>query len=137
MPGKVLLDSGIIAAIFFPERITGKAIESAADHECITVDLAYTEVANVAWKRVVHTGNDQTTIKASLDDATAFIQETCAVIPADELISPAWDLACRHRITMYDALFIAASVRCNAPLVTADTRLFAAADSSCTIELIE
>lgn len=137
MHDKIVLDSCIIAAIFLPEAITGKAIEAAADHECITVDLAYTEVANAAWKRAVHAGHDLATVKASLDDAFAFIRETCDVVAADDLITPAWDLACQHRITMYDALFVAASVRCDAPLVTADRKLSAAAGSSCPVVLIE
>ena len=130
------MDSCVIAAIFLPEAITDKAIEAAVDHECTTVDLAYTEVANAAWKRAVHTGQDMQTVKTALDDAMAFIKETCDVIPADELINPAWDLACRHRITIYDALFVAASIRCDAPLVTADKRFAAAAGISCTVVLI-
>jgi len=137
MHDKVVLDSCIIAAIFLPETITEKAIEAAADHACITVDLACTEVANAAWKRAVHAGNDGTMVKASLDDAIAFIRETCEVIPADDIITPAWDLACQHRITIYDALFVAASVRCDAPLVTADRRLSAVAGTSCPVVLIK
>jgi len=137
MHDKIVMDSCVIAAIFLPEAITDKAIEAAVDHECTTVDLAYTEVANAAWKRAVHTGQDMQTVKTSLDDAMAFIKETCDVIPADELIIPAWDLACRHRITIYDALFVAASIRCDAPLVTADKRLAAAAGACCTVVLLE
>ena len=137
MNDKVVLDSCIIAAIFLPEMITGKAIDAAADNACITVDLACTEVANAAWKRAVHAAHDAKTLKASLDDALAFIRETCEVIPADDIITPAWDLACRHRITVYDALFIAASVRCDATLVTADKKLSAAAGASCKVVLIE
>ena len=137
MYDKVVLDSCIIAAIFLPETITGKAIDAAADNACITVDLACTEVANAAWKRAVHAAHDAKTVKASLDDALAFIRETCDVIPADDIITPAWDLACRHRITVYDALFIAASVRCDATLVTADKKLSAAAGASCPVVLIE
>ncbi|GAB6284180.1 MAG: hypothetical protein STSR0009_03790 [Methanoregula sp.] len=53
MPDTIILDSCIIAAIFLPETITGKAIDAAANHTCITVDLAYNEIAHVAWKRVV------------------------------------------------------------------------------------
>ena len=81
---KVVLDSCIIAAIFLPETITGKAIETAADNACITVDLACTEVANAAWKRAVHAAHDAETVKASLDDALAFIRETCEVIPVHD-----------------------------------------------------
>ena len=95
MHDKIVLDSCIIAAIFLPETISGKAIDAVADHDCITVDLACTEVANAAWKRAVHAGNDPESVKTALDDAIAFIQETCDVIPAHDLITPAWDLACQ------------------------------------------
>jgi predicted nucleic acid-binding protein len=137
MHDKIVLDSCIIAAIFFAETITGKAIDAAADHDCITVDLAYAEVANSAWKRAVHAGNDPESIKTCLDDSIAFIEETCEVIPAHDLIPPAWDLACQHRITIYDALFVAASIRCDAPLVTADTRLAGAVRKTCPVICIE
>ena len=137
MPDKIVLDSCIIAAIFFPETITGKAIDAAADHDCITVDLACAEVANAGWKRAVRAGNNPEDVKRSLDDAVAFIRETCEVLPAHDLISSAWDLACSNRITIYDALFVAASIRCNAPLVTADMGLAAAVSKSCPVTLIE
>jgi predicted nucleic acid-binding protein len=137
MQNKIVLDSCIIAALFLPEMITGKAIDAATENDCITVDLAYTEVANAAWKRAVHAGNDPKSVKGLLDDAMSFIRETCEVIPAQDLITPAWDLSCRHRITIYDALFVAASVRCNIPLLTADTKLSAAAGKFCPVILIE
>ena len=63
MHDKIVLDSCVIAAIFLPETITGTAIDAAADHTCITVDMACTEVANAAGKRVVHAGNDPGTEK--------------------------------------------------------------------------
>jgi len=137
MHDKDVLDSCIIAAIFLPETLTGQAIDAADDRDCITVDLACTEVANAAWKRAVHAGNDPGTVKTFLDNAIAFIRETCEVIPAQELITPAWDLSCHHRITIYDALFVAASIRCDAPLVTADKRLAGAVGKTCPVIRIE
>jgi predicted nucleic acid-binding protein len=137
MHDKIVLDSCVIAAIFLPETISGKAIDAAADHTCITVDVAYTEVANAAWKRAVHAGNDPGSVKKFLDDAIAFIRETCEVIPAHELITPAWDLSCHHRITIYDALFVAASIRCDAPLVTGDKGLANAVHKTCPVIRIE
>ena len=137
MHDNIVLDSCIIAAIFLPETITGKAIEAAADHSCVTVDLAFTEVANAAWKRAVHAGDDPALVKARLDDSIAFMRETCDVIPAHDLNTPSWDLACSHRITIYDALFVAASLRCSAPLVTADTVLAGAVRKTCPVILIE
>jgi len=96
MHDKIVLDSCVIAAIFLPETITGKAIDAAADHTCITVDMACTEVANAAGKRAVHAGNDQGTVKTLLDNAITFIRETCEILPAHDLITPAWDLSCHH-----------------------------------------
>lgn len=85
----------------------------------------------------MHAGNDPESVKTCLDDSIAFIEETCEVIPAHDLITPAWVLSCQHRITIYDALFVAASIRCAAPLVTADTRLAGAVRKTCPVIRIE
>ena len=136
MNGNVVLDSGIIAAIFFPETISGKAIALAERYDCTTVDLAYSEVANVGWKRAVYAGQDREAVKSALDECLAFIRETCEVIPAQDLVHEACDLACSHRITIYDALFLAGAVRTKAPLVTADTKLHTAAWKIVKAELV-
>jgi len=136
MPGKIVLDSSVIAAVFFPEAITGKAIEMVEQSEGITLDLAYAEVANVAWKRVVHAKNDPAAIRSSLSDCIAFIAETCELLPAGDLVVPAYDLACRLRIPVYDALFAAAAVRCGAPLATADKALASSVNSACRTVLV-
>ena len=64
MLDNVVLDSCIIAAIFFPETISERAIEIVENHDCTTVDLAYIEVANVAWKRVRHSGPDPDIVRS-------------------------------------------------------------------------
>jgi predicted nucleic acid-binding protein len=131
MPDKIVLDSSVIAAVFFPEAITDQAIEMVEQSDGITTDLAYAEVANVAWKRVVYATNDHAAIRSSLSDCIAFISETCELIPSRDLVAPAYDLACRHRITLYDALFAAAAARCGVPLVTADAALASSVNSAC------
>ena len=136
MPDSVVLDSCIIAAIFFPEGITERAIEIAESHDCITVDLAYAEVANVAWKRVFHSGQDQGTVRSGLADSQAFIRETCHVMSARDLIPAAYDLACSHGITIYDALFVAAAAQCGTFLVTGDGRLHDAAKKVVAAQLV-
>ncbi|MDV4343173.1 type II toxin-antitoxin system VapC family toxin [Methanoculleus sp. YWC-01] len=136
MPDSVVLDSCIIAAVFFPEGITDRAIEIVEGHDCTTVDLAYVEVANVAWKRVRHSGQDLDIIRSSLADSQAFIRETCHVVPARDLVPAAYDLACSHGITIYDALFVAATVQCGTCLVTGDGRLHDAAKKVVTTYLV-
>ncbi len=136
MDGKIVLDSSVIAAVFFPEAITPQAIEMVEQSDGITMDLAYAEVANVAWKRAAHANNDPAAIRLSLSDCIAFISETCEVIPTCDLVVPAYDLACRHRICVYDALFAAAASRCDAPLVTADAALASSLNSACRTVLV-
>jgi len=46
-----------------------------------------------------------------------------AITPAAELLEEAYDLAVAHRRTVYDALYLALSVREACPFVTADERL--------------
>jgi predicted nucleic acid-binding protein len=137
MPGKVVLDSSVIAAVFFPEAITGRAIGIVEQSEGITTDLALAEIANVAWKRTVHAHQDPAAIRSSLSDCIAFISETCDLIPTHELVEPAYDLACRFRITVYDALFVAAAVRCDCPLATADAALASSAKPVCKTVLVK
>ena len=136
MHDSIVLDSSIIAAIFFPEKISGKSLDIAEKNDCITVDLAFAETTNVAWKRVSQAGEDPEAVKSSLMECHAFIRETCTVMPAQDLIGAAYDLACRHRITVYDALFLEAAVRSGSRLVTADTKFGNAARKIVTVHLI-
>ncbi len=53
MPDRYVLDSSIIAAIFFKEDASSKAVNAVAETEPITVDLAIAEVSDVAWEKVI------------------------------------------------------------------------------------
>ena len=53
MSDKIILDSSLIAAIFFKEEASERAERAVENCDLITVDLAAAEVANVSWKRVV------------------------------------------------------------------------------------
>ncbi len=53
-----------------------------------------------------------------------FIFGACDVIALKELYQPAFEIAIKDKITVYDALFVAASERENAPLLTTDGKLY-------------
>ena len=53
MPDEVVLDSSVIAAMFFKEDASIRALDAAAKSDLITPDLAVAEVENAAWKQVV------------------------------------------------------------------------------------
>jgi len=137
MTGKTVLDSGVIAAIFFPEELTAKAIKKITWLDCVTVDLALAEVANVAAKRILSGEGNPEDVKEMLRDTTVFIQDLCETIPSGQLIPPALDLACALNISLYDALFVAAAVRERGELFTADKELSSAARKACKVLLLE
>jgi predicted nucleic acid-binding protein len=137
MSDKTVLDSSVIAAIFFPEELTARTIKKIQGMDCITVDLAVTDAANVAAKRILSGTDSPDDMKIMLHDAIRFIELLCETISSRELIEPALDLACELDISLYDALFVAAAVQHRAPLFTADEKLFSAAKSTCRVMLLE
>lgn len=123
MPNKYVLDSSIIAAIFFREQSSMKAAMVVKDSQLITVDLARAEVANVAWKRVTLFDEDQEIITKALEMSMEFIDTSCEVIPTTEIMEESFNIALEEKISFYDSLFLAASKRENVPLLTLDKRL--------------
>lgn len=123
MPDKCILDSSIIASIFFRESISKKAVQVVQDKNLFTVDLALAEVANVAWKRVVLFGEDKEVMKIALKKSLEFINTSCEVIKMDELMELSFKIAIKEKITVYDSLFLTAARREKIPLYTLDKKL--------------
>jgi predicted nucleic acid-binding protein len=69
--------------------------------------------------------------RAALDDLTDFPLRR---YPHDFLLSRVWDL--RNNLTAYDAVYVALAEALDAPLVTRDQRLAAAAGHRARIELV-
>ncbi len=135
-PNKVILDSGVIAAIFFKEAISEKAEKVAESHSLITMDLAFIEVANVAWKRVVIFKESKELMLKSLKSSSDFISRACDVIASKELLENAFNIAVIEKITIYDSLFVAASEKEKVPLITADGKLYDKLKTTRNVKLI-
>lgn len=123
MPDNCVLDSSIIAAIFFREKASEKAVQLVQDKDLFTVDLAMAEVANVAWKRVAFFGEDKKIMEEALNKSIEFINTSCEVIKMNELIDLSFKIAVKEKITVYDSLFLAAARREKIPLYTLDKKL--------------
>ena len=93
-----------------------------------TVDIALAECLNAIWK---HTNllKDLSPKEASLaiEDLTK-LYDDLAITPTRELTNEAIHIATTQNITVYDALFIAASQKISATLFTADKKLCAKTD---------
>ena len=123
MRDKVILDTGVIVAIYFEEDASERAVEAASEHSPITVDLAVAEVGNAAWKRVALFGEGKDATWSSLYKCLDFIK-SCSIIDSFELAELAYEISVENRTTFYDSLFLAAAERENVPLFTLDKKLY-------------
>jgi predicted nucleic acid-binding protein len=93
----------------------------------VTLDLAIKEVANALWKRVVRgeMGYDTalTIIRTLLEGAIPVVDER-------DYLARAFELAAKHKVTVYDALFVALALEKNTELVTSDKLQAAAAEKA-------
>ncbi len=136
MQDRVILDSSVIAAIFFKEDSSGRAETAAESYELITVDLAIAEVANVAWKRVMFFDESKEIALKALRRSTNFINGACEVISTQKLLEDAFAIAIEDKTTIYDSFFIAASEREKVPLLTTDGKLYEKVKSKRNVKLI-
>ncbi len=137
MPGNVILDSSVIAALFFfRDASSEKAADAIADKDLMALDLSMAEVGNVAWKRVVHFHENSELTFSALLECMGFISQACALIRASDLISEAYRIAIEDKIAFYDSLFLAACERENAPLLTMDRKLYEKAKLKRDVKMI-
>ena len=136
MPDKVVLDSSVIAAIFFKEQASERAERVAENHELVTVDIAVAEVANVAWKRVAYFGESREVTLKALKRCTNFIINVCDIITSQELLESGFEIALANEITLYDALFVAASERERISLLTLDKKFYKKIQEKRNVELV-
>lgn len=131
MPTSIVLDSTAIAALFFKDPFSERVDEALARYESFhTLDLAFAEVGNVAWKRVHVFKEDLSITSAALQHAVDFIQKVCLVLEARELLAPGLQLAVHEGVTIYDALFLSLAQRLGLNLLTTDEELHRKAQAS-------
>ena len=120
----IVLDSSVIVALFFPEIYSSWAEEVVRKADTIyTVDIAYAEVLNVAWKRISLQKQVAKEIMLSLEDAIGFMNEVCNIIKTNKIFREAINIAIKHNITIYDSLFIALANKKKIKLATLDKQV--------------
>jgi len=124
VPDRAVLDSCVIAAIFFKEDASPRALESVAECDPFTLDLAFCEVGNVAWKQVSFFGEDKERALDALRDCLEFINSTCILLNSSGLLEEAFEIAVLDKTSFYDSLFLAAAEKERVPLLTLDKKLY-------------
>ena len=136
MPERVALDSSILAAMFFKEDASQRALDAVTEPDLITLDLALAEVGNVAWKQVMLCDADRDLTLRALQKCQIFISEACEVVRAEDLLVEAYEISIACKATFYDSLFLALAEREKVPLLTLDRKMFNKANSSHDVQLI-
>jgi len=136
MPERVALDSSILAAMFFKEDASQRALDAVTEPDLITLDLALAEVGNVAWKQVMLCDADRDLTLKALQKCQLFISEACEVVRAEDLLAEAYEISIACKAAFYDSLFLALAEREKVPLLTLDRKMFNKANSSHDVQLI-
>ena len=104
-----------------PESPLARAL-AASGEDVVAPDMVLAECANVAWKRARRGEIDADQARAAVAAWPRWFRE---LLPAADLVDEAFALACGLDHPVYDCLYLAAAIRHDISLVTADRRLIA------------
>jgi predicted nucleic acid-binding protein len=90
------------------------------DFQLQAPDLIFAELGNVCWKAV---RRGRTTRSAAEGALRRFTELAIEIVPASDLILPAWSIAVVNDRSFYDSLYVALAFKTKTELITADERL--------------
>ncbi|MFB0523455.1 MAG: type II toxin-antitoxin system VapC family toxin [Candidatus Bathyarchaeia archaeon] len=113
---KVIDSSALIK--YLTKEEDWQKIENHIKEGCVTLDLTKKETANALVKKTLKDEVDIKTVK----QIVAHLSKIVRIMPQEEQFEKALEIAAKHKITIYDALFIALAVNTNQPLITSDRK---------------
>lgn len=103
------------------------SLHKASEIQLTAPDFLYVECANVLWKNALRTGDPIEDVMAALNNMRGI---NIRLVPQEDLLEDALQLALDINITVYDALYCALAQRENADIITEDRRLRNALDDT-------
>ncbi|MDH2899878.1 MAG: type II toxin-antitoxin system VapC family toxin [archaeon] len=120
----LVLDPSAIASIFFPDRFEQLVAQTIRKYDNFsTMDISYAEIGSVAWKSVVIFKQPIDPVNEALRQASEFISDNCNVVSIKEILNEAFQLGTKHKIQIYDTLFLSLARRLRTKVLTTDERL--------------
>jgi len=113
---KVIDSSALIKYVAREEN--WEKVEEQLKEGCATLDLAIKETANALVKKVLKNEVDAETAKKIISRLPSIAR----IMPQREHFLKALEIAVKHKLAIYDALFIALSVNTSMPLLTSDEK---------------
>ncbi len=122
--GVFVLDASVVIKWFSEEEYTDRALKlrddfSKGDIELVVPDLMLYEVSNALR---YNPDFDETDVADAV--GTLFDIGISIIVPNREVINSALNLAYNHKITVYDAYYVALAKEINFKLITADRKLY-------------
>jgi predicted nucleic acid-binding protein len=121
----LVVDSSVVIKWLVAEAYSTEARRILSDYQTgvltlLAPDLINVEVGNIVWKKHRFQGLAEADAQLILD---AFRALTFILTPTVTLLQDAYRLAVSHQRTVYDAMYLALSIREKCRLVTADEKL--------------
>ena len=113
---KVIDSSALIK--YLTKEENWQKIENHIKEGCTTLDLAIKETANALAKKTLKNEVDIKTTKQIITHLSRILK----IMPQKEQFEKALEISIKHKITIYDALFIALATNTNQPLLTSDRK---------------
>jgi predicted nucleic acid-binding protein len=123
----LVVDANVAIKWYITELDTPIALRLLSDEpDLIAPEHILAEVGQALWRRFRRGEITRTQVA----EAVTRLSQSIELIPLEEIAAEAADIACEISYTVYDCLYIAAAVRSNTVLVTADDRLRTALSGS-------
>jgi predicted nucleic acid-binding protein len=87
------------------------------------LDIAYAVVGSAAWKSVVIFKQALEPTREALRQASNFISDNCTVVASKEIISESFELGSKHKIQIYDSMFLSLAKKLRTQVLTTDEKL--------------
>jgi predicted nucleic acid-binding protein len=129
---KVVVDSSVVIKWFVVEPYSVESHHllnqyQIGEIDLLAPDLINAEIGNIVWKKQQFQGLSTTDAQTIID---TFGLLNLVLTPTASLLNEAYQLAVTHKRTVYDAMYVALSLREQCPLITADEKLVNAISAS-------
>jgi predicted nucleic acid-binding protein len=129
----LIVDASVAVKWVIPESgSTAAAALREHDSHLIAPSLAIAEIGNVLWKKTLRNEIDRDAAVSALRLAVSHLAE---FFPLDNIREAALELAVELRHPIYNCFYLALAQRERCALITADTKLLAAAKALKDVEL--
>lgn len=120
----LVVDASVVVKWFLPETLAEAALRVAAsDRAFLAPELLGAEFANALWKKQRRREVEGSDAASILENFRRVAIETYSLMP---LLPTAFALASAAGHSVYDCVYLALAERQDCPLVTADSRFYAA-----------